>query len=101
MLLGVLAAGSSYAHSGGLNAEGCHNNRKTGEYHCHRGAKRAQPVVPPRAPGGTGDGQRSCGAKTYCTEMVSCQEAIFYFNQCGLTRLDGDGDGVPCEKLCR
>jgi hypothetical protein len=26
---------SSWAHSGGLNSEGCHNNRKTGEYHCH------------------------------------------------------------------
>jgi len=26
------------AHSGGLNGEGCHNNRKTGDYHCHRGA---------------------------------------------------------------
>ena len=25
------------SHSGGLNAEGCHNNRKTGDYHCHRG----------------------------------------------------------------
>src|SRR5688572_22497579 len=24
------------AHGGGLNAQGCHNNRKTGEYHCHR-----------------------------------------------------------------
>ncbi len=23
------------AHSGGLNAEGCHVNRKTGDYHCH------------------------------------------------------------------
>ena len=27
-------------HSGGLNAEGCHTNRKTGEYHCHRGPGR-------------------------------------------------------------
>ena len=26
------------SHPGGLNAEGCHNNRKTGEYHCHRGS---------------------------------------------------------------
>lgn len=26
----------SAAHGGGLNAEGCHNNRKTGDYHCHR-----------------------------------------------------------------
>ena len=26
-------------HGGGLNAEGCHTNRKTGEYHCHRSEK--------------------------------------------------------------
>ena len=26
-----------YAHGGGLDAYGCHNNRKTGGYHCHRG----------------------------------------------------------------
>lgn len=25
------------AEGGGLNAEGCPNNRKTGDYHCHRG----------------------------------------------------------------
>lgn len=24
------------AHGGRLNREGCHNNRKTGDYHCHR-----------------------------------------------------------------
>lgn len=24
-------------HGGGLDADGCHTNRKTGEYHCHRG----------------------------------------------------------------
>ena len=28
-----------FAHGGGLNSEGCHNNRKTGDYHCHRGPK--------------------------------------------------------------
>ena len=27
------------AHGGGLNKEGCHNNRKTGDYHCHREKK--------------------------------------------------------------
>lgn len=27
-----------HAHGGGLNKEGCHNNRQTGDYHCHRGA---------------------------------------------------------------
>lgn len=24
------------SHGGGLNAEGCHHNRKTGDFHCHR-----------------------------------------------------------------
>ncbi|MGZ8945728.1 MAG: thermonuclease family protein [Methylococcaceae bacterium] len=43
----------------------------------------------------------SCGSKRYCKEMASCEEAKFYLTQCGLSRLDGDGDGVPCEKLCR
>ena len=43
----------------------------------------------------------ACGRKTYCREMASCDEARFYLEQCGLSRLDGDGDGVPCEQLCR
>jgi hypothetical protein len=30
-------AGPAFAHGGGLNSEGCHTNRKTGDYHCHRG----------------------------------------------------------------
>ena len=42
-----------------------------------------------------------CGAKTYCSEMVSCREAQFHLKSCDLTRLDGDGDGVPCESICR
>lgn len=34
----VLMAASSFAlaHGGGLDAQGCHHNRKTGDYHCHR-----------------------------------------------------------------
>jgi hypothetical protein len=32
------------AHGGGLNSEGCHNNRKTGDYHCHR-APAARPAL--------------------------------------------------------
>ena len=41
------------------------------------------------------------GSKRYCREMDSCKEAKFYLRHCGLSRLDGDGDGVPCEKICR
>ena len=34
----ALTPQQSWAHPGGLNGEGCHTNRKTGEYHCHRGS---------------------------------------------------------------
>ena len=27
----------AYPHGGGLDGYGCHNNRKAGGYHCHRG----------------------------------------------------------------
>ncbi|WP_155924262.1 YHYH domain-containing protein [Mesorhizobium sp. L2C066B000] len=30
----ALAMGA-YAHGGGTDANGCHTNHKTGEYHCH------------------------------------------------------------------
>ncbi|MDG4550761.1 MAG: thermonuclease family protein [Candidatus Contendobacter sp.] len=42
-----------------------------------------------------------CGAKSTCREMTSCEEARFYLTQCGVSRLDGDKDGTPCEGLCR
>jgi endonuclease YncB( thermonuclease family) len=42
-----------------------------------------------------------CGSKRYCREMTSCEEAKFYLQKCGLDRLDGDRDGVPCESICR
>lgn len=43
----------------------------------------------------------SCGSKRYCREMKDCSEAMHYLNECGLNRLDGDSDGIPCESLCR
>lgn len=42
----------------------------------------------------------ACGRKRYCREMRSCAEARFHLAECGLSRLDGDRDGVPCETLC-
>lgn len=42
-----------------------------------------------------------CGAKSTCREMASCQEARFHLTQCAVATLDGDGDGEPCESLCR
>jgi myo-inositol-hexaphosphate 3-phosphohydrolase len=44
MTFGLLAASQAFAHGGGLNAEGCHNNRKTGDYHCHRAQQAVAPM---------------------------------------------------------
>jgi endonuclease YncB( thermonuclease family) len=41
-----------------------------------------------------------CGPKRTCSQMRSCAEARFYLEHCGLARLDGDGDGIPCESRC-
>lgn len=41
-----------------------------------------------------------CGSKKRCAEMLSCEEARRYRTQCGIKTMDGDRDGVPCEKLC-
>ena len=42
-----------------------------------------------------------CSNKSYCKQIRDCAEARFYLNECGVKTLDGDGDGRPCESLCR
>jgi Excalibur calcium-binding domain len=46
-------------------------------------------------------GAYTCAGKRTCSQMTTCEEATFYLTQCGVARLDGDKDGVPCESLCR
>lgn len=56
----------------------------------------AKPITPVAAtPSGW-----TCGVKTTCGQMQSCEEARFYLTTCGVKRLDGDGDGIPCANLC-
>jgi phosphatidylserine/phosphatidylglycerophosphate/cardiolipin synthase-like enzyme len=43
----------------------------------------------------------ACGSKTKCSQMTSCEEARFYLNRCSVRSLDRDGNGVPCEALCK
>lgn len=43
----------------------------------------------------------SCSdGKRYCRDMDDCADANYHLQQCGLSRLDGDHDGVPCESIC-
>lgn len=40
--------------------------------------------------------------KHHCSQMRSCAEATFYIRNCPDTKMDGDNDGIPCERqLCQ
>lgn len=101
LLLFVFIAGApkiAHAHGGGLDANGCHTNRKTGDYHCHRNSAvdSENKFTIQRST----TQEMSCDGKTRCGQMLSCAEARYYMKNCDLGRLDGDGDGIPCETLC-
>lgn len=52
--------------------------------------------------GGTNSGKYSCRGKIHCSQMNSCEEAKFYLINCPGVKIDGDANGVPCEKQwCR
>ena len=44
------------------------------------------------------NGQFKCDGRTYCSQMTSCEEATFFLKNCPDTKMDGNNDGVPCEK---
>ncbi|BDT60290.1 hypothetical protein MasN3_37840 [Massilia varians] len=96
---------SASAHGGGLNADGCHVNRKTGDYHCHRSPAR-QPVSPSYASAeglaplrtGAQGSMRGGGAFKNCTEARAAGAAPVRIGEPGYgPHLDRDGDGIGCE----
>lgn len=42
--------------------------------------------------------QYHCDGRTYCSEMTSCEEATWFLEHCPGVKMDGEGDGVPCER---
>ncbi len=44
---------------------------------------------------------KECSITRTCNQFASCAEAMTYARQCGSAGLDGDGDGMPCEAMCR
>lgn len=80
------------AHPGGLNGEGCHNNRKTGGYHCHRG--------PSSTPSRALRAANSNSSREFanCSQARAAGAAPVRAGDPGYGRhLDRDGDGVGCE----
>ena len=39
-----------------------------------------------------------CDGRIYCSQMTSCAEAKFFLANCPGVKMDGDNDGIPCEK---
>lgn len=99
MLLVALVSPPALGHSGGTNADGCHTNRKTGDYHCHA------PKAKPRAAPPSTALQRPLAARasstTYyadCTEAREAGAAPVKRGDPGYgSHLDRDNDGVGCE----
>lgn len=40
----------------------------------------------------------SCDGRSMCSQMTSCQEATLFLQNCPGMKMDGNGDGVPCEQ---
>jgi hypothetical protein len=61
-----------------------------------------QPVItqPFITPARTAVSSRSyrCDGRTHCSQMTSCEEATYFLRNCPGTQMDGEGDGVPCER---
>lgn len=41
---------------------------------------------------------RRCDGRTRCAQMASCEEATWFLKNCPGVEMDGNHDGVPCEK---
>ena len=106
--LAVLAlVGSAQAHSGRTNASGCHNNRQTGDYHCHNGSSSPSSSPSRRAPSRPStDGQPSPGNVIDLPDSNSEAPPIPSAPQDELSRLAsgvwsvvsvGDGDTIRVE----
>ena len=40
----------------------------------------------------------SCDRRKYCSQMSSCAEAKYFLANCPGVKMDGDRNGIPCEK---
>lgn len=39
-----------------------------------------------------------CDSRVYCSQMTSCEEATFFLKNCPGVKMDGNNDGIPCER---
>ncbi len=91
LLLFVAAVGSpATSHSGGLAADGCHNDRKNGGRHCHGGSSQRQ-QAPQRVAGFPASFPNCAAARAAGAAPVRRGDRGYG------SHLDRDNDGVGCE----
>ncbi len=94
----LLLPGLSLGHSGGLNSEGCHTNRKTGEYHCHRAPAASSAPTPRQELAPARAAPARPGAFANCASARAAGAAPVRRGDPGYgPHLDRDNDGVGCE----
>ena len=40
-------------------------------------------------------------SKKNCSQVLSCDEAYYKLEQCNMTQLDRNKNGIPCESICK
>ncbi|MGN6155396.1 MAG: excalibur calcium-binding domain-containing protein [Sphingomicrobium sp.] len=89
----VSASSPTSAHPGGLDANGCHHNRKTGDNHCHR---KAASIAHSGSRGVASSHSNRPFAN--CAEARAAGAAPVRAGDPGYSlKLDRDRDGVGCE----
>jgi predicted negative regulator of RcsB-dependent stress response len=78
-----------------------------GKYQAAHSAAASSEVLAPRVAGSAlqlvSDSEGAspnfnCDGRTRCRQMTSCAEATYFIQHCPNTKMDGDHDGVPCER---
>lgn len=81
------------AHSGGLDAQGCHHDRKKGGYHCHRAQTNSgSQSLNLLSPGGGDAYYPNCAAARAAGAAPLRRGEPGY-----RPKLDRDNDGIACE----
>ena len=96
IVMAILLSAPACGHAGGLDAAGCHHDRKRGGYHCHRKTQgirtvpgRERSLVSPMTEGA--DYRNDASSRAAGASPIRIGENGYR------RELDRDGDGVACE----
>jgi len=97
-MVSLLVPSVSFAHPGRTDSNGCHTNRKTGDYHCH------QPKTTTARNEANSSARLTAKNDYNCSDFSTQEEAQSFYERSGGPiidpyDLDRDQDGLACEIL--